>query len=146
MEREERFQQRCEEQNNKQREWELKQQDLDSHLFEERPEHQPESALTLLSTTARDLLLRVRKYTTATLMHFDSMRGYHNSSKIYTELRRYLHFEWQHRHEKELGKREFNEYSMPGVSLGSPQQNNDCDCGAFLIHNAVTFIRRPFSD
>merc|ERR1712228_480959 len=80
------------------------------------------------------------------ILHFDSMRGCHPTNDIYAKLRMYLGDEWQRQYQNEDDddKMIFNVDSIPGVSLGVPQQTNSMDCGVYLLHFAQLFALSPF--
>lgn len=79
------------------------------------------------------------------ILHFDSMRGCHESRDIYNNLRIWLNDEWKRKHENTNLLR-FSVNSMPGINVGILQQRNCADCGVFLLHFAEIFCLTPFFD
>merc|ERR1712173_149710 len=93
-----------------------------------------------LETNAK--ILAIAKYPKK-ILHFDSMRGCHPTNDIYKKLRIYLGDEWRRQYKKEE-EIVFDVETIPGVSLGVPQQTNSCDCGVYVLHFAQLFALNPF--
>jgi len=78
------------------------------------------------------------------LLHFDSMRGCHPSFEIFDKVRQFMDDEWRRQYPSR--PRSFTKSTVPGVSLGVPQQTNSADCGVYLLHFAELFCLNPFYD
>jgi Ulp1 family protease len=58
-------------------------------------------------------------------------------------LSQYLSAEWAARHNSQ---RNFNASLLPGYRSIVPLQNNDCDCGVFLLQYVYLFMKEPFKN
>ena len=72
------------------------------------------------------------------------MRGCHPTNDILDKIRIYLNDEWKRNYNDK--KRDFTISSIPGISLGVPQQMNSADCGVYLLHFAELFALKPFQN
>jgi len=72
------------------------------------------------------------------ILIFDSLVG-SGHSRVFTHLRNYLTQEWISRKPNEEPK-VFDKNTMKGSYPKIPRQNNDCDCGVFLLQYAEYFF------
>ena len=75
------------------------------------------------------------------ILIFDSLVG-SGHSRVFTNLRHYLTQEWLNRKPKET-PRIFDKETMKGCYPKVPRQNNDCDCGVFILQYAEHFFTKP---
>ena len=75
------------------------------------------------------------------ILIFDSLIG-SGHSRVFTNLRKYLSQEWISRKPCEEVK-VFDKNTMKGCYPKIPRQNNDCDCGVFLLQYAEFFFSKP---
>ena len=75
------------------------------------------------------------------ILIFDSLVG-SGHSRVFTNLRKYLSQEWISRKPGEEVK-VFDKNTMKGCYPKVPRQNNDCDCGVFLLQYAEFFFSKP---
>ena len=75
------------------------------------------------------------------ILIFDSLVG-SGHSRVFTNLRKYLSQEWISRKPNEEVKI-FDKNTMKGCYPKVPRQNNDCDCGVFLLQYAEFFFSKP---
>ncbi|XP_066930566.1 uncharacterized protein [Clytia hemisphaerica] len=75
------------------------------------------------------------------ILIFDSLVG-SGHSRVFTNLRNYLSQEWLSR-KSSLEPKVFNKDTMKGCYPKIPRQNNDCDCGVFLLQYAEFFFSKP---
>lgn len=75
------------------------------------------------------------------ILIFDSLIG-SGHSRVFTNLRNYLTQEWVSRKPTEEPK-VYDKDSMKGSYPKIPRQNNDCDCGVFLLQYAEFFFAKP---
>lgn len=73
------------------------------------------------------------------ILIFDSLIG-SGHSRVFTNLRHYLSQEWVCRMKNEKPKL-FDKSNMKGCYPKVPRQNNDCDCGVFLLQYAESFFK-----
>merc|ERR1711871_321445 len=76
------------------------------------------------------------------IIHLDSAR-LHKAAGIHRYLRSYLQLAWNATRAASYGPRVFDSRTMPCLSPRVPQQDNDCDCGVFLLHFVEKFISKP---
>ncbi|EDV21399.1 uncharacterized protein TRIADDRAFT_30401 [Trichoplax adhaerens] len=62
---------------------------------------------------------------------------------VFRNLRLYLSLEWKNKNEV---SRKFNSETVPGYCPKIPHQNNDCDCGLYLLQYFESFFKNPFND
>ena len=87
--------------------------------------------------------------TTPYLLHMDSMSGGHKSSVVAMKIREYLAMEWLRlkpdtdavRVEGQPTLLRFDKFSLPHQRMKVPQQENGCDCGAFLCMFFEKFLQ-----
>ena len=72
------------------------------------------------------------------ILIFDSLVG-SGHSRVFTNLRHYLTVEWAHRRPNQPA-RSFDKTNMKGCYPKVPRQNNDCDCGVFLLQYVESFF------
>ena len=99
------------------------------------PEEKPPPKATHAQATDRDEFYR------PCILIFDSLVG-SGHSRVFTNLRNYLSQEWLNRKNKEQ-PRVFDKTNMKGCYPKIPRQNNDCDCGVFLLQYAEDFFTHP---
>jgi len=75
---------------------------------------------------------------------FDSLVG-SGHSKVFTNIRHYLTQEWLTR-KKGLPQKIFDKTTMKGCYPKVPRQNNDCDCGVFLLQYVQSFFTMPIKN
>lgn len=75
------------------------------------------------------------------ILIFDSLVG-SGHSRVFTNLRKYLSQEWISRKPGQE-VRSFDKNVMKGCYPKIPRQNNDCDCGVFLLQYAEFFFSKP---
>jgi len=75
------------------------------------------------------------------ILIFDSLVG-SGHSRVFTNLRHYLTQEWLLRKPNKPA-RLFDKSNMKGCYPKIPRQNNDCDCGAFLLQYVESFFTHP---
>ena len=76
------------------------------------------------------------------ILIFDSLMG-SGHGKVFTNLRHYLTQEWNSRKAHDHALRTFDKETMKGCYPKVPRQNNDCDCGVFLLQYAEFFFTKP---
>jgi len=72
------------------------------------------------------------------ILIFDSLVG-SGHSRVFTNLRHYLSTEWALR-KPDKPARVFDKSNMKGCYPKIPRQNNDCDCGVFLLQYVESFF------
>ena len=75
------------------------------------------------------------------ILIFDSLVG-SGHARVFTNLRNYLTEEWSSR-KCTKQPRVFDKSNMKGCYPKIPRQNNDCDCGVFLLQYAESFFKQP---
>ena len=82
------------------------------------------------------------------LLYFDSLRSLdatkHVPTRVQTLIRTYLNDE--HNDKKGNPPVRFTAHTLPATVLQVPQQDNDFDCGVFLLQYAELFAQAPFRD
>jgi hypothetical protein len=75
------------------------------------------------------------------MLLFDSLSWV--DKKIYKTIRAYLSFEWENKRKKKL---EFTAKSIPGIKPKVPIQDNNIDCGVYVLKYAEKFCTEPPDD
>ena len=78
------------------------------------------------------------------ILIFDSLMGGGHSS-VFTNLRNYISMEWINRKSSKVPKT-FDKVTMRGSYPFIPRQNNDCDCGIFLLQYVESFFKFPITN
>lgn len=119
------------------------------------PANQNEGASTTSSADGKDLLptppvkekvvykqaCDADAFTRPCILIFDSLVG-SGHSRVFTNLRHYLTQEWALR-KSNKSPRVFDKSNTKGCYPKIPRQNNDCDCGVFLLQYVESFFTRP---
>eukprot|EP00898_Chlorokybus_atmophyticus_P007874 jgi/Chlat1/8088/Chrsp75S07589 len=88
-----------------------------------------------------------KEQTASCILHLDSMKSGHDGNILSRYLRGYLENEWAHRLNDENSvaansskkNRQFVQKTLPFVKAQVPQQDNEYDCGLFLLHYMELF-------
>ncbi|CAM6110441.1 unnamed protein product [Calypogeia fissa] len=77
------------------------------------------------------------------ILHLDSMSPGHKSNNVFRLLRTYLIAEWEHQADKartsQFEKLTNEDFTVKKIPV--PQQENESDCGLFLLHYIERFIK-----
>lgn len=75
------------------------------------------------------------------ILIFDSLVG-SGHNRVFTNLRNYITEEWSSR-KPDAPLKIFDKSTMKGCYPKIPRQNNDCDCGVFLLQYVESFFTQP---
>ncbi|GBG62675.1 hypothetical protein CBR_g31692 [Chara braunii] len=75
------------------------------------------------------------------ILHLDSLHHGHANHIVFPPLYSYLRAEWLSKEAKKKGDRTFNEKTFSAGRVQVPQQENDCDCGLFVLYYIKQFLK-----
>jgi len=93
-------------------------------------------------SNSSDDKLQARVYEQPCILLFDSLVS-GGRSRVFSNLRHYLTMEWK---EKRLGlgpEKCFTKNNLKGSFPKIPLQNNDCDCGVYILQFVESFFQQP---
>lgn len=77
------------------------------------------------------------------IIFLDSAK-YHHSQTVFKHIRKFLQFAWNDSQNLEtFGPRVFDATTFPAFSPKVPQQENNCDCGVYLLHFVEMILSNP---
>eukprot|EP00794_Sanderia_malayensis_P005473 gene5473-6157_t len=79
------------------------------------------------------------------ILIFDSLIS-GGRSRVFSNLRKYLTNEWKEKKSKNHLEIIFNKDNIKGSFPKIPLQNNDCDCGLYVLQFAESFFQNPITD
>uniref|UniRef100_T2M6I8 Sentrin-specific protease 7 n=1 Tax=Hydra vulgaris TaxID=6087 RepID=T2M6I8_HYDVU len=122
----------------------LNELNISSKSLQENTFTQPEVAAIKEQTRYKQANDYEETYVRPCILLFDSLTGGGHSS-VFTNLRNYISMEWINRKTSKVLKT-FDKVTMSGSYPIIPRQNNDCDCGIFLLQYVESFFKLPITN